>query len=63
MKEKPRGDSLKTFVHTYKFQHFDSVVSLTKMFYNYMYQEKFIELPSVVQLFNKSTKTISPKNN
>ena len=63
MKEKPRGDSLKTFGHTYKFQHFDSVVSLTKMFYNYMHQEKFIELPSVVQLFNKSTKTISPKNN
>lgn len=33
------------------------------MLYDYMHQEKFIELPSVVQLFNKSTKTISPKNN
>ena len=65
MREKPRMNSVDTFVHTYKIQHVDAVVPSTKTLYNYIHQGlleiKVIDLPRAVRIRKKFTKRPSNK--
>ena len=65
MREKPRVHSVDTFVHTYRIQHVDAVVTSTKTLYNYIHQRlleiKVIDLPRAVRIRKKFTKRLSTK--
>ena len=65
MREKPRVHSVDTFVHTYRIQHVDAVVTSTKTLYNYIHQglleNKNIDSPRAVRIHKKFTKPPSTK--
>ena len=65
MREKPRVNSVDTFVHTYRLQHIDAVVPSTKTLYNYIHQGlleiKVIDLPRAVRIRKKFNKRPSAR--